>query len=198
MLPGTKVFNFLIFLAVFFPYNRSNIKEDQFKVAVREIILAFSKQDSSKISKFIDKKQGIYLLHRVGVFDNYDHFQSITFSNSSYPEILFKSAKGILQTTIEYSTLPTYDCEKEWSKKGLFVDTTKTDHIISEICKSRNEHRPDTISTKTIQSFYNLENKSRRIVLYDINKKELVFYVSYLKGKWYLTIIDYVTSDCSV
>jgi len=193
-----KLFNILVFLTAFFFCELTDTKEQQFKITVQAIIDGFSNQDSIKVSKFIDKRRGVYLLHRIGVFDTYDHFPSVTFSNSSYPEILFKSSKGVKYSSINYSTLPKWDCEKAWSKKGLFVDTTKTDHLVSQICNNRNKYRPDTISVKTIQSFYKLENKSRRIVLYDTHEKELVFYLSYLNGKWYLTIIDSVSSDCSV
>jgi hypothetical protein len=91
-----------------------------------------------------------------------------------------------------------WDCDKEvWSKTGLFVDTTKTNHLLSKICKDRNKYRPDNIPNKTIQYFYDLENDSRRIVLNDKNGIELVFYLTYLNGKWVLTIIDNVSSDCS-
>ena len=82
------------------------------------------------------------------------------------------------------------------TKKGLFVDTTKTSHLLSSICKSRNKLVPDNIEPKTITAYYQLEGLSRRVVL-SVNELELVFYVSYIKGKWYLTIVDHVTSDCS-
>ncbi len=77
------------------------------------------------------------------------------------------------------------------------MDTTKIDHLVSQICIDRNKNRPVAISIKTIQFFYNPEYKSRRIVLSANEEKDLVFYLSYLNGKWYLTIIDTVTSDCS-
>lgn len=199
MLPGTTIFKMIVFLAALFLCDQSNTKEQQFKTSVQAIIAGLSEQDSLKISKFVDRKTGVYLLHRIGVFDTYHHAETIDFSDSTYPQVLFTLSKGVTQARLEYSILPTFDCGKQiWSKKGLFVDTTKTDHLISEICIDRNKNRPDTISVKTIQFFYTLESKSRRIVLSENEDKELVFYLSYLNGKWYLTIIDTVTSDCSV
>jgi hypothetical protein len=199
MLPGNKILKMMIFLAAFYLSDQTTTKEQQFKLTVQEIIDGFSKQDSIKVSAFINKRTGIYQLDRVGVFDHYNHFKTVTFSDNRYPAILFQNSKGIKRLRLLYASLPTYDCAKEtWSKRGLFVDTTKTDHLLSQICNNRNKYRPDTISVKTIQSFYKLENKSRRIVLYDDNENELVFYLSFLSARWYLTIIDYVTSDCSV
>ena len=173
-------------------------KEQKFKTTVQQIITAFSRQDSVTVSKYINKQIGLYQLDRIGVFDHYNNFKTLSFSDTTYPQVLFRQTKNIKALSLKYARLPTFDCDKEnWSKKGLFVDTTKTDHLLSKICKDRNKYIPDNISTKTIQSFYNLETKSRRIVLYDDKGIEFVFYLTYLNDKWSLTIIDNVTSDCS-
>ena len=172
-------------------------KEAQFKQTVSAVIQAFSNQDSVAINQLIDKKTGVYLLYREGVFDNYTHLSQIAFHDESFPQVMFSYAKGIPSTSLRYAKLPTYQCEPgQWNKKGLFVDTTKTSHLLSSICKSRNKLVPDNIEPKTITAYYQLEGLSRRVVL-SVNELELVFYVSYIKGKWYLTIVDHVTSDCS-
>jgi hypothetical protein len=190
---------FIILLQLFnvFCFGQTT-KEQAFTLTVNQIVIAFSKQDSAAIAKFVDKKIGLFQLDRVGVFDHYNHFATLSFSDTTYPQVLFRNSKGILLPSLKYAKLPTWDCEKEvWSKKGLFVDTTKTDHLLSKICEDRNKYVPDNIPNKTVQYFYDLENKSRRIVLFDSAKIELVFYLSYLNGKWVLTIIDNVSSDCS-
>jgi hypothetical protein len=173
-------------------------KEQVFKTTVQNIVIAFSKQDSVTIAKYTISKIGLYQLDRIGVFDHYNHFKTLSFSDSTYPQVLFQQSKNIKLLSLKYSSLPTWNCDSEsWSKKGLFVDTTKTDHLLSKICKYENKFRPDNIPDKTIQFFYDSENKSRRIVLYDNNGIGLVFYLSYLNDKWYLTIVDNVSSDCS-
>src|SRR5712671_583024 len=159
-------------------------REQKFNKTVQQIIIAFSKQDSATISKYVNNKIGLYQLDRVGVFDHYNHFKTFSFSDTTYPQVLFRQSKNITLLPLQYASLPTWDCAKEtWNKKGLFVDTTKTDHLLSKICKNR----PDTIPNKTIQFFYDLETKSRRLVLYDNNGIELVFYLSYLNDTWFLT-----------
>lgn len=174
-------------------------KEQQFTITVQQVITAFSKQDSVTVATYVDKKVGLYQLDRTGVFDHYNHFATLSFSDTTSSQVLFRQSKGVQLLSLKYSKLPTWDCEKQaWSEIGLFVDTTKTNHLLSKICKDRNKYIPDNISKKTIQYFYDLENKSRRIVLYDKNGIELIFYLSYLKGKWFLTIVDNVSSDCSV
>jgi hypothetical protein len=171
-------------------------KESKFNSALKNVITAFSKQDSTLLSKYIHKDVGINLLHRIGIVDTYENFRKIGFSDPTYPSILFRISKGIKASPLKYGRLPEFDCDK-WSKKGLFVDITQTDHLLSEICKKRKRYVPDAIPLKLINSFVRLENKSRRIVLVD-NNKELVFYLTYIGNRWYLTILDAVTSDCSV
>jgi len=178
-------------------YAQSN-KEEDFKKVLKAVVLGFSKQDSIAIRKYVNKEIGIYQLDRIGIMNHYHHFEAVSFS-IEYPTILFRNARGVQLLPLQYATLPVYDCEKEWNKKGLYVDTTKTDHLPSQICQNWNANAGhDPIPDTTIQFFRDLENNSRRIVLWDHNKRELVFYLSYLNGKWYLTVVDNVTSDCSV
>ena len=192
----------LIIIILFLPFYGSGFgqsaKEQAFAKTVKQVVSAFSKQDSTALAKFIDQKTGLYQLYRMGVFDAYTRHTTFSFADSAYPQLLMTNTKNILPLPLTYARLPVWDCDKEaWSKKGLFVDSTRTDHLLSRICKDRNKYVPDNIPQKTIQAFYNLENKSRRLVLFDKNKMELVFYLSYLNGKWYLTIIDNASSDCS-
>ena len=176
-------FIFLLQLINVFCFGQTT-KEQEFATTVRQIVTAFPKQDSATVAKYIDKKVGLYQLDRIGVFDHYNHFESVSFSDTTYPQVLFRQSKDVQLLSLKYATLPTWDCDKEvWNKTGLFVDTTKTNHLLSKICKDRNKYRPENIPNKTIQYFYDLENKSRRIVLYDKNGIEIVFYLSYLKGK---------------
>jgi hypothetical protein len=174
-------------------------KEQKFTSTIEQIVSAFAQQDSLKLTQFSNKEIGVYQLDRIGVFDHYNHLKSISFSKTTYPQVLFNQSKNVKLLPLKYSTLPTFSCDKgAWSKKGLFVDTTKTNHLLSKICKDRNKNVPDSIPAKTIRFFYDLENKSRRIVLNDNSGAELVFYLTYINNKWFLTIIDYVSSDCSV
>jgi hypothetical protein len=193
-----RLFTIIFFSLCLNSFCFGQAKEQKFKSTVQQIVAAFSRQDSVKISQYINKEIGLYQLDRIGVFDHYYHFESPSFSDR-YPHVLLRQSKNVKLLPLNYSTLPTFNCDKgTWSKKGLFVDTTKTDHLLSKVCKDRNKNVPDSIPEKTIRFFYELENKSRRIVLSDNNGIELVFYLSYTNNKWFLTIIDNVSSDCSV
>ena len=194
-----RLFTIISFSLFFNSFCFGQTKEQKFKSTIEQIVSAFARQDSLKLTRFINKEIGVYQLDRIGAFDHYNHLKSISFSKTTYPQVLFNQSKNIKLLPLKYSTLPKFSCDKgAWSKKGLFVDTTKTDHLLSKICKYRNKNVPDSIPAETIRFFYDLENKSRRILLNDNSGAEIVFYLSYINNKWFLTIIDNVSSDCSV
>ena len=174
-------------------------REQQFQIALTDVIKGFSKGDSTLLSKYVDKRTGVKVLYRIGVFDAYMDLKQISFSQSTHVSKLYGLSKGIKSSKIIYAKLPKFDCDIEtWNKKGLYVDTTEVDHLLSRICKERNKNVPDNIPNEKISSFFNLEKKSRRIILVDRNSKELIFYLTYLGKRWHLTILDFVSSDCSI
>ena len=156
---------------------------------------ALSKRDSVTLAKYVDKHIGIYILNRIGVIDTYKHSATLGFTDATYPNVPFYDSVRL--TTLKYSSLPTYNCEK-WTKNGTFVDTTRTDHLLSIITRGLNKEIKEKVSAKKINAYYNLENKSRRIVIADKGGNELIIYLSFINSKWVLTIIDKATCDCSV
>ena len=174
-------------------------KEQQFVKTVNALIKAFSTQDSAAVAQYIHPKKGVTLLFRQGVFDNVMDLSTISFNDDGFPQVMFTACKSIKSAPLKYATLPKFDCgNTRWSKHGLYVITKRIDHMVSTICKTRNKLLPDNISNTTIQKYYNLELKSRRVILTGKDYDNLIFYVSYIDGKWYLTIFDEVTCDCSV
>jgi len=170
-------------------------KEQDFVWALKKVVRALSKRDPVTLSRYIDKKTEVYILNRTGVVDTYKHFSTLGFSDTTYPNAPFYDSVKL--SRLKYSRLPTFDCEK-WTKTGTFVDTTRTDHLLSKIAKSLSRAFRGRVSIKKITEFYNLENKSRRIVIADNNSNELIIYLSFINNKWVLTIIDKATCDCSV
>ena len=175
--------------------QRLSMKESSFQLTVGFVSVFLEKKDSVKLSRYIDKSRGIYILYTIGVSEDYRHYKTLGFSDTTYPNYPFYD--GIIVSPPVYASLPTYDCEKEWSKTGTFVDTTRTDHLLSGIAKRINEITPGRVSEYKIRQFYELENQSRRVVIVNKNTA-LIFYLSYLKDRWVLTIIDKATYDCSV
>jgi hypothetical protein len=189
-----SVITIITFLSVTLSFGQSS-KEQGFIWTLKKVVTALSNRDSVTLSKYIDKKIGVYILNRIGVVDTYGRSSTIGFSDTRYPNAPFYDKVKL--TPLKYSKLPTFDCEK-WTKTGTFVDTTRTDHLLSKIAKNLNKEIKGTVSDKKINEFYGLENKSRRIVIADNGGNELIIYLSFINNKWVLTIVDKATCDCSV
>jgi len=174
-------------------------KEAGFKKIVAEVIDGFSRQDSAALSKLSNPHIGVYHLYAGNTFLGILHLTAVSFNAPGRFADQLRDCRDIQTTGIQYTALPHWNCEKElWSKTGLFVDTTITDHMLTKGCIFKNKHEPGSYSAKYIHILNNIENNSRRVVLQDNNGKELVFYVTCFNNKWYLTVIDKASSDCSV
>lgn len=180
--------------SITFSFGQSS-KEEDFVKTLKKAVTALTKKDSVALSKCIDKKTGVYILCRIGVLDTYSHFSTLGFNDTNYPNAPFYD--DVKLTQLKYANLPKFDCEK-WTKTGTFVDTTHISHLLSKISKGINKEIKGNVSVKEINEFYNLENKSRRIIIANNNGNELIIYLSFINNKWVLTIIDKVTCDCSV
>jgi len=174
-------------------------KEKLFAITVKKVIDGFSKEDSSLLSRFTDSTTGVYLLDYGNTYLNFEHRQTISFSEIGKWHMLFSQSENIHYSPLQYAPLPKFIFSSEsWSKTGLFVDTTQTDHMLSAGCKFKNKYEPGSYPQKTVDFFRQLESVSVRIVLQDEAGKEIAFYLSYLHDKWYLTIVDKATSNRSV
>jgi nucleoid DNA-binding protein len=169
-------------------------KEKAFQATLEQVVNALSQRDSVELSKYIDNKTGVYILNRIDEMDQFKHYPSLGFSDKTYPNTPFYD--GVKLTPLQYAALPKYDCEK-WSATGSFVDTTQTHHQLSDIARQINSHFHFEVPRQKIVEFRALEKMSRKVVIADNNENDLVLYLSYIGGKWVLTIIDKVSTDCS-
>lgn len=191
-------FNFNIYKPI---YNNShffnNPKEKLFFNTLKQVVYLLQKKDSAALATYIHHATGVYLIYRPGASDIFTNSPSLNFNESIYPSI---SVSPQLQAqSLNYEILPTFDCATEsWSKIGCYTDTSSTDHLLSGIARAlRDIFEVDWISENTIATLKQLEDCSRRIVIVNNTGESLVIYLSYIKKKWYLTIVDLVSNDCS-
>jgi hypothetical protein len=171
-------------------------KEADFRTTLQAVVQKIISKDSAGLAKYIDKNTGVYLLHVVGVFENYDHFTTVGFKDSSYPRILFITEVK-KAAPLQYGRLPEYDC-MQWNKKGTFVDTTLNDHFLTKIALGQKRNSGKQVSQASLGDMTILESRSRRVVIVQDDLKWLIFYLSYIDNRWVLTIYDQATGDCSV
>ena len=157
---------------------------------------AFHNKDSVTLNKFIHPDYHLHILFKRGTMPEYSQTDRINFDQPvpEYPP--YSNFKADYK--IKYQTLPVYNCDSSaWNQVGLFCDTLSRDHLLSKTASDLKMWRGDKIEDNKINWFKELENKSDRIVLADDEKGELIFYLTFINGKWYLTILDRVSSDCS-
>jgi hypothetical protein len=97
-------------------------KEEKFKSTIMQVVSAFANQDSVKVARYINNIIGVYQLDKVGVFDHYNHLKSVSFTDGTYPQVLFNQSQNIKLLPLKYSALPTFNCDYgRWSNKGFLL-----------------------------------------------------------------------------
>ncbi|HWB26944.1 MAG TPA: hypothetical protein VG738_15780 [Chitinophagaceae bacterium] len=174
-------------------------KEKLFNETVTRVIEAFSKQDSIALAGLTDPKTSVYHLYRGNTYLGIITLAAVSFTTPGRFANQLRDCKNIQPAVLEYTKLPEWNCDtEEWDKRGLFVDTTLHDHMLSEGCIFKNRYEPGSYPQKLVAFYKKIEARSRRVILQDANGKELCFYLTLKNGRWYLTIIDKASSDCSV
>ncbi|PHN05728.1 hypothetical protein [Flavilitoribacter nigricans] len=170
--------------------------EPQFEDHVQEVMRAFRQKDTRALNEMIHPERGLMIVFRPGVFNNYYHFKEVDL-NEPHPHYLPEITDSV-DHQIAYESLPTFSCDEYvWNKTGLFCDTTSVDHLLSRTAQNRIRYDLGEVTDEEIQAFTDLENNSRKVVLADNVGRSLMFSLTPIDGKWYLTIIDLVRNDCS-
>lgn len=166
-------------------------KEESFTATIKEVIFALSNRDSVKLSKFENSSCRVFILYADDTAMIYRRINFIGYTDTTFPNKLYYDQ--VKYTAPQYATLPVYNCENfQWNKSGIFVDTNRVDHYLSQIITRWSEGQ----QVKMTKYFYDVENRSRRIVVSDNKFNSLIFYLSYIDDKWYLTIIDKYSMVC--
>jgi hypothetical protein len=171
-------------------------EEDTFERAVAKILVALKEKNAAGLNRFIHPDTDLTIIYRDGVFNQYAKVERVQYDELMPNPFLFTISDT--NGKIRYEKLPTFDCDgMKWTKYGLYCDTLENDHLLSSTAANLVKYRGDHIAQEEIEAYTALEDRSRRIVLADPTEGDLVFYLSYIEGKWYLTILDKVTSSCS-
>ncbi len=159
--------------------------------AILKTIKAYQNKDEITLNTLIEKDFGIAFLYRRGAFDNLFISDKISFDNP-IPEYLPFRYDITTSDIIYFEKLPVFSCDdEEWNKPpGIYCDTTTIDKTLSEIAKDENEYLDAGWSASQIKKFGEVEKKSHKVIVTGKNSNVFVFYLTLIKNKWYLTIID--------
>jgi hypothetical protein len=194
-----------------FTYSQVD-KETAFKKAVEDITNAYNKKNALAFNKFVGKKEGIYFLVKNGVYEFWNKRKQIQFkiSNDSpylpYPySSMLCEQKLPVNYSIKYSAYPDFNCNSTKNKVGLFIDTSYKTNSFSNLIKKYIKYNDIGLEKddlkKELYKVRILESTSRKILIIS-NKKtkwseNFIFYLTYINQKWYITVIDFATFDCS-
>ena len=188
-----NIFLILLFcvIAISFKTNDSDLE-----YAIIKVVKAFKEKDASSLNDLINNDAGLIVLFRSGLPNEFSKMDKIDFEKpvpAYLPYFDFST-----NYRINFQSLPVFDCTyMKWSKLGIYCDTTQVDYLLSTTARQLEKNTGKKVPDTEIEKFIKIENNSRRIVLTDGDGGELIFYLTMIDNKWYLTILDRVTSDCS-
>lgn len=161
-----------------------------------KIIDAYAMKEGAEVSNFIHKDEGIVTLYRIGVFNEYKRTALFDFEKPVPLHFRYFTVPNDLK--LQYGAIPEFDCGTDkWDKYGLYCDTVHKNTMLSGALENLVKYRGDKIQHSEIERLKQLEKKSVRVAVVAEGNAPFIFYLTYIKGRWYFTAHDRVTSDCS-
>lgn len=141
---------------------------------------------------------GLYLVYRPGAMDTYHPMKKL---DNEYPYRLEDhpvNATGLKRYPLAYGKLPVFNCDNNtWNKRGFYADTLKRFSPVSQIVAFRKQYEELEITKSEMNAIRLIEKGSRKVIYTGRSGDGIIFYLYHSKGKWFLSIIDIVTTDCS-
>ena len=202
----------ILLLFTFLFSNAQSEKEKEFQKTVNQIISAYNKKNNVLFNKFINKENGIYFLIKNGVYEFWNHRSAVLFNDTIGKEKLPFPYHSIMleqklssNYTLNYAPYPVFNCNTKKIKNGLFADTNYKVNIMSNLIKRYikfNDIGLDKNDLKNdLKNVNKIEATSRKIIVFGKNNSKwgenFIFYLTYINKKWFISIIDFATFDCS-
>ncbi|MGZ3866878.1 MAG: hypothetical protein ACXVC6_14150 [Bacteroidia bacterium] len=189
----------LVFLTIgpLISFSQSKAEEAEFRRLCGEVANAFAKNNMTSVNKFIEPSAGIYVITRPGAMDVVSHEPKL---DEKKPFVVnYKDASSVKKHKISYGEVPKYSCgDMKWDKLAFVADSANKPKRLSDIMYFRSTNEGEKYTAAQTEAKDAVERKMRKVVYSSIAKKRgLVFYMSYLNGKWYLTVIDTTEGKCA-
>ena len=192
---------FILSFAILAFRGVSQIKktEAEFKKTCSEIANAFAKKNIAAINKYINPQTGVYIITRPGAIDAFTNERKLDAKNPIKPMYPYKDTSSVKKHVIKYGEAPKYNCgTMEWDQEGFVADSSTKYKRLSGIMDFRMKNEGAKYTPEDVAKKDNVEKQMRKVVYTEIAKHHgLVFYMSFIKGKWNLTIIDTVEGSCA-
>ncbi|MDR2271116.1 MAG: hypothetical protein LBF27_09460 [Sphingobacterium sp.] len=182
---------------------------------VDQVIHSYNSKDSLAFNAVLNKEVGLYFITTLGANNRWTHTSKISFNyntdcsiNDPYQDFLAQDQiPNLSSKNVTYSNRPFFECETIY-KKGIFVANKGKYHTLSESITFYRKYYSDVIGkkitsdkAKELNHLYRkvkyIEDQSRRIII-NCDTGTFIFYVTEIGGQWWLTMIDFASTDCSV
>lgn len=190
----------LIALALFVSVSapaQNRRSEARFRKAAAAVAAAFAKQDFKALNKYVHNAAGVYVITRPGAIDALTHCESLNLACFGvYP---YKDPAGAKREKLKYGAAPRYNCgDNQWDKTGFVADTATRYLRVSELMAFLSEHKMGAYDQTQQDAVRKREKHSRKVVHTQLAKNHgLVFYLTCIKNRWYLSVVDTVASACA-
>ncbi|WP_123868093.1 hypothetical protein [Chryseobacterium lactis] len=215
-----KILLILLTSIIFSGCDSLHGQNKEIKQIVKKVVEIYNQKDSEKFNQLINPETGLVLITTIGANNSWEKFQKVCLNKKClekgtmesagipYQSFLEKYKIGNLDLNkIEFTEQSFFECEKI-KKEGIFVASENKFHTLSESVSFFIKHFSDIVGEKLDpkkkielekegEKFKKIELKSRRVTVNSVGGT-FVFYITNIQGKWYLTIIDFASTDCSV
>lgn len=211
----------LIFIAItlFFGCNPNYAQNKEVEQFVKKVIENYNSKNTEEFNKLIEKNEGLIIIKTLGANSIWSKVSKVCLDNNCVSEegqtigvpyqslLLDYKTKNLNLNKIEFTDKSYFECENI-EKNGVFVSGIDKFHTLTNSVTFFKENYTNIIgqeidSAKKIEletdlvKFKKLEQKSRRVIV-NSDAGTFIFYITEISGKWFITIIDFASIDCSV
>jgi hypothetical protein len=194
-----RVFSPVLFLFLFLQCSgiKNTVSQDEMlHYTGVQVLNALAQRDSAALSKFVNPEMGVWLIYRPGAIDVALH------TYAPAPKAGFPWVMGEFNDRAFFGDLRKgynkYSCDSNaWQNSGFLYSDTTNDNRLNVIQDFRQKWLNEDIPEKDKKlaalaldgdvKFWYVEEKTQR---------GLVFHLKKHKGKWWLSILNFVDSDC--
>ncbi len=175
-----------------------SVQKDEVKRVITEILHLASQNDIRAINaKYVNKEFGIFYIYRIGVPDEFEVLDALPLKAEDWPHLPPFGAIAQVESMpkVLQEGYVEFDCgEFVYDKEGTFYSKELRYPLPSSIVAFHAKYDAQTYDDALLKKIEFLESNSIRVV---DTSSDFIFYIAKIEGKWYITLIDRVTTDCS-
>ena len=199
-----RAFNFLIFMSISLfltacSVSNSQVQVNQKKIYEKEPVTQNLKNEINEILQLI-KQNNLALLNSKYIHPINGYYEVTKFEHRNIFEIKNNISNidnqidsfEIKIEKVTFNCSPLDDSLYGWDKEGVFLNP-QTIPYITKIMEESNLLQANRFRKEEIEKADFIEQTSYEVTI----PYSLIFYITKIDNKWYITLIDNVTTDCS-